>query len=537
MGRCRQPSIKLSIVFIIISAVFYLSTYTIVEGRVIVVPDDATTVQAGLNVIESGDTLFIRIGFYEEVLFAPPLLFSMIGEFSPDSGEMDRPLIDVTQLNIFDSIPVLLLPDSSQATIANIHFKNRERAGIVCTGTEVSLTNCIIDSTRLGFEFPFPDMGASVTIRDCQFSGSYRYCVFVPRGNTLNASGCTFTSSASDNGRALVSAGEPIIDSCHFSSGNPTVLLYCFQGPIVITNCTFGPVTTPFSEYAVQLRGGAIEFRNNDFVDCTFSFRAMDVQSTVGDSVEICDNRFTRCHGHTPITSQGVISVLSEGETQRGALICGNVFTDCWSMFAVDDIYLYTNGTPALLEGNMFIRDSINGLPSIYAGVPWQPAPATLRNNVFENCGYALDGPAAVDAQFNYWGDSSGPYHEFDNPNGRGDTITGGASFIPWLEDTTTTIGGSRHEIAGDFTLGVFPNPFNAFVTIEYALTKEQNVHLEIYDVLGRQVETLFDETQSIGVHQELWNAEGQASGIYFARLSSAESKQETQAVKLLLMK
>jgi len=44
-------------------------------------------------------------------------------------------------------------------------------------------------------------------------------------------------------------------------------------------------------------------------------------------------------------------------------------------------------------------------------------------------CGYAR---APIDARWNWWGDSSGPYHPTTNPLGTGDEVTGGVNYSPW---------------------------------------------------------------------------------------------------------
>lgn len=69
-----------------------------------------------------------------------------------------------------------------------------------------------------------------------------------------------------------------------------------------------------------------------------------------------------------------------------------------------------------------------------------------------------------------------------------------------------------------------FPNPFNPSTTIAYRLDKPSNVRLTVYDVTGRQIKILVDESQNDGEHSVRWNAaerEGSivASGMYFACL------------------
>ena len=71
--------------------------------------------------------------------------------------------------------------------------------------------------------------------------------------------------------------------------------------------------------------------------------------------------------------------------------------------------------------------------------------------------------------------------------------------------------------------LSCYPNPFNAQTTISYKLTQQTAVTLEIYDILGRKVQTLVDKVQQSGSYDIAWDASGVSSGIYFARLQAGE--------------
>lgn len=66
---------------------------------------------------------------------------------------------------------------------------------------------------------------------------------------------------------------------------------------------------------------------------------------------------------------------------------------------------------------------------------------------------------------------------------------------------------------------GNYPNPFNASTTISYSLPEQSEVTLEIYDILGRKVQTLVEDVQSAGQHSVIWHADNAASGVYFYRL------------------
>lgn len=69
-----------------------------------------------------------------------------------------------------------------------------------------------------------------------------------------------------------------------------------------------------------------------------------------------------------------------------------------------------------------------------------------------------------------------------------------------------------------------FPNPFNLSTTISYTLSEPANTTLEVFNILGQKVATLYDDYQTAGEHSVRWEAEDMTSGIYFIRLSSGES-------------
>ena len=73
-----------------------------------------------------------------------------------------------------------------------------------------------------------------------------------------------------------------------------------------------------------------------------------------------------------------------------------------------------------------------------------------------------------------------------------------------------------------DFRLSPnFPNPFNPSTTIMFYLPKTERVSLKVYDITGREVETLVEGTVPAGEHRLDWNATGLASGVYLCRLTA----------------
>jgi hypothetical protein len=64
-----------------------------------------------------------------------------------------------------------------------------------------------------------------------------------------------------------------------------------------------------------------------------------------------------------------------------------------------------------------------------------------------------------------------------------------------------------------------YPNPFNAKTTIAFALSRESDIDLAVYDVLGRRVATVLSGRLAAGEHAVTWDAGDLSSGIYCYRL------------------
>jgi hypothetical protein len=73
-----------------------------------------------------------------------------------------------------------------------------------------------------------------------------------------------------------------------------------------------------------------------------------------------------------------------------------------------------------------------------------------------------------------------------------------------------------------------YPNPFNPVTTLRYDLPENGLVNITIYDMLGRQVKTLMDQTQDAGYRSVIWNATNDygkpvSAGIYLYQIQAGE--------------
>ena len=79
-----------------------------------------------------------------------------------------------------------------------------------------------------------------------------------------------------------------------------------------------------------------------------------------------------------------------------------------------------------------------------------------------------------------------------------------------------------------------YPNPFNPTTNIKYSITKESQVSLKVFDIIGREVETLVNLNQKAGSYEVNFNASKLASGVYIYRLQAGDF---TQSMKMMLIK
>ena len=73
-----------------------------------------------------------------------------------------------------------------------------------------------------------------------------------------------------------------------------------------------------------------------------------------------------------------------------------------------------------------------------------------------------------------------------------------------------------------------YPNPFNPSTRITYSIPEQGHVSLKIYDVTGRLIRTIVEESKAPGTYTVDWNGlndqgRNAATGTYFCRLVTAK--------------
>ncbi|MFA7419030.1 MAG: T9SS type A sorting domain-containing protein [Melioribacteraceae bacterium] len=78
-----------------------------------------------------------------------------------------------------------------------------------------------------------------------------------------------------------------------------------------------------------------------------------------------------------------------------------------------------------------------------------------------------------------------------------------------------------------------FPNPFNPQTIIKYEVSTLSKVEIKIFDVLGREIKTLVNETKLPGKYEAAFNASGLPSGVYFYRIQTPSFSETKKMIYL----
>lgn len=149
------------------------------------------------------------------------------------------------------------------------------------------------------------------------------------------------------------------------------------------------------------------------------------------------------------------------------------------------------------------------------------------------------------------WNIDGAPLSTASGSQDRGQVLAGpvGGVYFTWTEVTEPRdIYALRMDAAGfatlvpavpsAFQLRASPNPFNPMTTFTFDLPEAGPMRLSVFDVAGRLIRTLVDDSRLRGSHEAVWDGRdssgrGVGSGSYLARLESG-SRVETVPVELL---
>ena len=114
--------------------------------------------------------------------------------------------------------------------------------------------------------------------------------------------------------------------------------------------------------------------------------------------------------------------------------------------------------------------------------------------------------------------------------------LSGAAVFVGMAE-VNFAVTVARHEALSSYSLRNYPNPFNPATTIEFELARNEQIAVQVLDVHGRVVRTLFrgEAVESAAFVWDGLDESGSAvpSGVYFYRLTTPTHSQTGRMILL----
>ncbi|MEW6507812.1 MAG: T9SS type A sorting domain-containing protein [Bacteroidota bacterium] len=85
-----------------------------------------------------------------------------------------------------------------------------------------------------------------------------------------------------------------------------------------------------------------------------------------------------------------------------------------------------------------------------------------------------------------------------------------------------------------ELSISNYPNPFNPVTTISFSIPEESNVLIRVYNVLGQELERIYDGKVLPGKHNTIWDGSKYSSGLYIIMLQTNDA---IKTLKVMLAK
>jgi parallel beta-helix repeat protein len=187
------------------------------------------------------------------------------------------------------------------------------------------------------------------------------------------------------------------------------------------------------------------------------------------------------------------LQIASNAITLNESIYGGGIFFNFATSSVIVASNIITNNSADSLGGGIYCQwassptiDSCTIADNVGDGIYCcdSSMPILFHNNIVDNAGYAIrntDPLVMIDAENNWWGDATGPYHSTLNPGGLGDSVSDYVDFNPWLtapvgiEEQPIVKPVEKHETLGTT---IFSGPL--------LLPKDKKC--KVFDITGRVV-------------------------------------------------
>ena len=276
------------------------------------------------------------------------------------------------------------------------------------------------------------------------------------------------------------------------------------------SNTIFGPYAQPTdtSAYVMYLQGNASGLNQgiNAFMvnsDGNFSWSP--------NIVNMSDPTNQKLHSVTTISTDHVAKIAWEDtRNDGGGIYAQNINPDGTLGYVPVPVEL--NSFTGTIDGNKVTLNWETATEINNLGFDIERT-TSVKNNNWEKIGFVEGNGTSTEPHTYFFSDknlSSGTY------NYRLKQIDNNGTYKYINLDESFTVQPVEFNLSQNY-----PNPFNPATMIKYSLPEASRVSLKVYNVIGKEVETLVNDEKPAGTYEVNFDAAQLPSGIYFYQLKT----------------
>ncbi len=552
--------------------ILLLVSFGSAQALIFHVPDSVRSIQGAINISEDGDTIIVHPGEYMENISMNNrnVLVTSLIFFDGEEAYIDSTVINGERGNNV----VTIRGDTDEAIINGFTLRNGRESGIYMTdSSHAVITNCVITENGAAYGGGiFMLNNCRPTIRNCVITGNsggfggginiWANCS--PTIEYCNISG----NSSSEGGGIYIRGSAPVIKGC-LIAGNTAIFdgagISCWGSSPEIINCTItGNIADGIGDGLYIWGVSTVTIVNS----ILWENGNTEIQFGVLDR-----NRINVSYSDVMGGEDG-IEVIRHDEIIWGE---GNIDEDPGFIDPENDDFGLDSDSPCIDAGNpesdrdpdftradmgalFFPQQNISVMPEVLLfndRIPEDSLAISIRNiglrtlHILEQSVMPDDSPLRIGSGGGEVEIEPGETHEtwITLSLNKDEVFPEYRTFyevtsddrdereiqIVITDEYNDVETDDNQNIPKEFTItSVYPNPFNSTSKINFKMPSAGHVTVNVFDISGRLVRNIAEQTYGTGHHTLEWKGEGLSGGVYFTHISVGN---RSEYVKMILMK